>query len=249
WAERIGLSEVGPSVSELAELKLEQETRFSLLLAALLDPARTPATAHAFWGALIGVLRKLGGRHAAVVEDWEPALVDHLAVWPKRHGAEWNNIDVFGRVMIEGVYRLGIVIEVKTNPLTGEQPEQLQRYHGLIKGRWNALARTIFIYLTDNGRLPTTAGKSVDDWAVIGWKTIAELALDVAEMDGTEAQARSLMLQVHDTIQTEILAAEALADLYAPHRDLAELSDDAGLCRNHSRIIQLWLHANGRRPQ
>lgn len=238
-----------PSLYHLADLSLYDETRFSLMLAGLLDPVRGGPVAHALWPALFSRLqaRAEGERRrrlGAALAHWSADLVDRLCVDPVRHGVEWDYLDIFARVVDEE-YRFGVVIENKVRATTGEQHRQLARYHGLITNQFPSGAeRTVFVFLTEAPREMVSAEHTVDCWQPLLWADVADCLGQIAS--GLPLGWALLAQSARDAIFAEILGRRTAEEL---RRSLASLSrhavsatSDADWSSLHSMIVNA--HAN-----
>lgn len=235
-----------PSLAHLAELTLDEETRFSLLLASLLDPARADRIAERLWPAMFSrlLVRADAARRPrleARLAHWSPDHVHAMRVDPVGHGAEWNNLDVFARVVDSDGLRFGVVIENKVRSDTVEQPRQLARYHDLVAERFGAVDRTVFIFLTEAPRAMATAEQTALDWHPLLWADVASALGDVAEtLSGGWA---ALAYSARDAIRGEILglpsAERARRRLVALHARAASARDDSDWARLHSAILDL----------
>jgi hypothetical protein len=235
-----------PSLAHLAELTLDDEPRFSLLLASLLDPVRAPMVAERLWPALFARLLSRSDpnkrpRLQASLACWAPELLGSLTVDPRSYGAEWEHLDVFARVVDATGLRFAAVIENKIRPDTDEQGRQLARYHELIADRFGAVDRTLFVFLTEGDRPMKTAEGTALDWHPLFWADVASALAEVAEAlsGGWAALAHS----ARDAIRSEILglpsAEHARRRLVAVHAEAGRAANDTDWARLHPAILDL----------
>ena len=150
------------SLLSLIQIEVTDETRHSLLLAALLDPGRSGPLAEWLWPKLIKCIddaigpvesNKLDPPPRKALNAWKPELLDDMVVEPTEHNYEFENLDVFARVERDGEYLFGLVVENKVKPGTKEQDDQLWRYWDLIGKRFDRdYDRTVFVFLTERPR-------------------------------------------------------------------------------------------------
>lgn len=247
-----------PSISQVAELPLFEETRHSLVLAWLLDPQRSGGLAKPFWLALLRRLRQnLDGLHASrreLLDQWTTSWSPRLKVDPRSHGAEWLNLDVFAREKRGPRYVRGMVIENKVRPDTEEQEGQLRRYFDLVGRRFGSRGqeRTLFLFLTEAPRdMKTATGASEAFWAQLQWADIADLLVEVAcEPDLREAE-RLFALQYRDLVSYQILGSSQLDDLRRLCLALeGSMATDEGVAESqtHTRVCKLARYARRRTP-
>jgi hypothetical protein len=161
-------STLAPTMLGLMDL-VPDEPRFSLLLAALLDPSRTGAVAHAIWPPLADVLGEPTDSPAR-----DPSWRARLQVLPSALGAEYHHFDVWARVPDGRGHRLALLIENKIG--APERPFQLRDYHNRIGALFgdDATAKTRFVFLTPDGRSPDSAGDSLGVWQRVSWSQLAD---------------------------------------------------------------------------
>ena len=235
----------GPSLVGLAQFGELEETRHSLLLAALLDPKRTGPLAVSFWGFLIERLRPLcdGIRERSeALERWDQNMLRDLEVTPQVHGAEWERIDVHARVVRDTCYEFGLVVENKVRATTAEQPDQLFRYWQRFD-QWRD--RTLFIFLTESGRTPITAGESQNWWIPIGWSVVVDVLRDCAQAPGLPVGYRLFASQHADLVSTDVLGRPPDPGVRIRLRELrrvleGEPNDGVRWAHQHREITQVW---------
>ncbi len=248
-----------PSLVDVAELELRAETRHSLLLAWLLDPTRSGPIARLFWSALIDRLKTVvreAPQHDLLpsLDRWQGSAMRSVSVLPERHGVEWENIDVFAHVEHEGQYECGLVIENKVQAATAEQPDQLDRYFDIIRERFGSEAqdRTVFVFLTERGRVPKTAQKSAANWILLGWSDVAVVLADIARgATHLPASYRVWLLQYKDAVVKRILGRANRPDLDRRRSRLARRLDgrvpsDPAWEIRHREVLDLWAELHRR---
>jgi len=252
-----------PSLVELAQLDMVEETRFSLLLASLLDPQRCGPLARRFWRDFLSLLRDRV--HACATETqrervdaatklWTDARVARACVTPTKHASELHHFDVFARVHDGERYECGLVIENKVNKDTGEQENQLDRYWWTVGQEYRAQGTTLFVFLTEGKREMQTARESNDWWIQVTWQHVAELCWKAAEDEQLPLGHRLLALQVRDLVRSRILDLPTLGD---DRHELEALRaavigrppGHPAWVQQHSRITALWTRAVGDHQQ
>lgn len=249
-----------PSLLELLDLQPDLETRFTLLLASLLDPRRTGLLAPAVWRALAAYLRERvarapgepgepGAEHTRVaLEAWRLDQVSAAVVAPETHGAEWRNLDVFARVEGSGgVPAFGLVVEAKVRPGTGEQQQQLDRYWWEIQGLDRRAApgtgpetRTVFLFLTRTERRPHTAVESREAWLCMRWgevATVVERATEEVGDPAAEILGRQVVRLLRGTLTDRDPRPRAEAALLLSA--LGEDPDETALRAHHATLCDL----------
>lgn len=227
---------LAPSLLHLTDLTVADETRFSLLLAGLLDPIRGGPIAVALWPALWARLlaRAEGERQEtlrAALAAWSPDLLARMQVDPQSNGAEWNKLDIFARVLEGADLRFALVIENKVRADTEEGHRQLARYYDRIAEDFrDGVDRTVFVFLTEGPRAMHSAEHSGRYWHPLHWADIAACLGDIASAGTLPEGWRWLALSARDTIRQEILrlrsAEAARRSLLALHaRTSAALTD------------------------
>ena len=240
-----------PSLIDLAQVNINEETRYSLLLAAYLDPSRTGPVAHKLWRQLIALLKSCvtDGHHPDVTEAlgvWSETHVDQLEVTPTRHASEWHNLDVFARVERGSGLVFGLVIENKVQSGTGEQDDQLLRYWRRIRdGFDDGLRRTVFLFLTEAQREMKTAGESQSWWLQLTWPDIANLLRYIGDDDSLPLSHRVLTAQFHDLITQQILGLPTASQQRERLRGLRQVlvgrgEEDPAWIRLHADITDVW---------
>lgn len=245
-----------PSLVELAQVNIVKETRFSLLLAALLDPARCGRLSERFWARFLSLIQA----HArpqqqeqvrSAVALWTPEMRRRVQVTPTQHASEWHNLDVFARVATEHSYACGLVIENKVNVGTEEQDEQLDRYWERV-GQLDTHAQdnTLFVFLTEGPRVMKTAKRSRTAWVQLTWSELEQLLWEIAEEQDLALGHRLLALQVRDLVRKQVLGLSTLGAerqaLQALHAALEGLDGDHPAWREkHGAIASVWSRTQG----
>ena len=244
----------GPSLVGLAQFGELEETRHSLLLAALLDPSRTGPLAVSFWGFLIERLRPLCDgvlERAEALGRWDETMLRDLEVMPQLHGAEWERLDIYARVVRDQRYEFGLVVENKVRATTAEQPDQLLRYWQGLAGRTD---RTVFVFLTELGRAPVTAGESKSWWIPLEWSVVVAMLRKCASDQGLPVGYRIFASQHADLLSADILGRQPRLGDRSRMRELRRVLENepegsSKWARQHREITQLWSRQQTRGAQ
>jgi len=237
-----------PSVHEIMDVQIIDETRHSLFLAWLLDPTRSRKIAAPLWAALIDHLTETAEtpEQRTALETWSPDFVSFLKVDPKAHKKEWEYLDVFARAVRGGRHLFGLVVENKVSEMTQEQPNQLERYFQRVVEEGHSPASTVFVFLTESRRKPATAGSTEPHWQRLSWVEVAGILKELSqERSGLDRRFRRLLAQYRNVVVRDILGVqtdyqrqEAAGHLYS--RLPGEDRSDSDLRRSHSSICMAW---------
>ncbi len=249
-------ADLAPSAIELVQVEVSEETRFSLLLAALLDVGRTGPLAARFWSGLMELVRKRATqeqfeRVELALQAWTDSRIARAEVKPRWHASEWHNLDVFAHVSDGRSLECGLVIENKVRSGTGEQPDQLDRYWTRIGQEFRGgQEKTLFVFLTEGPRKMETAVESAGWWVHAYWADISRVLWKIAEGEDLSVGHRLLALQVRDLVRQYVLGLPTLGE---DRRTLAHLRTRFADCgpksaaweESYAEILALWNSAIG----
>jgi hypothetical protein len=248
-----------PSLLDLVQLEPTDETRYSLLLAALLDPSRTGPLAKYFWQELIRCLIELAQKDRskdegvlAALKLWNLEMLNRAEVRPQKHNSEWHHLDVFVRIVEKKQYQFGLVFENKIKGRRKERTNQLLDYWKLIRDRPDlGIQRTVFVFLTEEEREMESAGESKSWWLNLTWHHIVAMLLSVAEKDTLSSSHRLLAAQYSDLVIRRIFDDQGLADERQVLNHLTQVlsdrtADDPIWMENFPEIVDLWVKVRRR---
>jgi len=241
------------------ELPLWDETDHTLVFAWCLDPLRTGPFALRFWHRFLDLLARIdaaaGAGESKRIEQIQTCVASEgfpashgLDILPRYRddefdfGAGGGRPDVFVRAPHAENFEWALLVEAKTKLTTGEQPRQLARYFSYVESRWRAANNTVFVFLTESGRIPESAGVSRPRWIRVRWLEIARILEQLSRDSSVSNWERTFAAQFREAIRINVLNQPDIRELRNRRAHLGTLSceiADRELNLQHRTICEL----------
>ena len=228
----------GPeSLAMIAGLQYQHENH-ALTLAWLLDPMRSGKLATLMWPHWLHEIPRCAGptadRAHALAQSWP--WWETLSVAPDQTMVDRRVFDLRVRTGLQGQpYHHGLVVQ---RDAACDEPtvdaDRLVDAIAMVHGH-AAVDKTLFVWLTPDGRRPPIQAQTRDKWHAVSWHQIVRMLKRVASTPGLSSERVAVLLEYQNVIATRIFERVTPTEV---HGHLAQIEHLVGIPR-HTRICAL----------